>query len=214
MHHELKNNSKAEVITKLYECYQTDSEKVIRQKEFMLCLSHLGYANNQLQPVFEQYKNSTASVDTHHFSDFITHYNDENKAKYRDSKEYFSYQELQKIVREQKQNDDNQNLLENGYNDSEEAESEEDDGEMPEDLMHLSPKEQQKWLIIRSLYTMAAGTAIVMIFSDPMVAVFNSMGTALSIDSFYIAFFLAPLASNAKEWVASWNYSSKKTRDT
>lgn len=76
---------------------------------------------------------------------------------------------------------------------------------MPEDLIDLEPHEQQKWLIIRSLYTMAMGTALVMVFSDPMVNVFNSFGTALNMESFYIAFFLAPLASNAKEWVATWN---------
>lgn len=61
---------------------------------------------------------------------------------------------------------------------------------------------------------MALGATIVMIFSDPMVGVFDSIGTAFKIDSFYVAFVLAPLASNAKEWVASWNYASKKTVHT
>lgn len=66
----------------------------------------------------------------------------------------------------------------------EEGEDSDEDGEMPEDLLDLEPAEQQKWLIIRSLYTMGLGTLIVMLFSDPMVSVFDAMGTAINVDNF------------------------------
>jgi len=61
---------------------------------------------------------------------------------------------------------------------------------------------------------MSAGATLVMIFSDPVVKCFDSLGKLLNIDGFYIAFFLAPIASNAKEWVASYNYANKKTKES
>jgi len=75
----------------------------------------------------------------------------------------------------------NQHLIDDH---SEDDEDDEDDGEMPEDLLNLSARTQQRWIIFRSLYTMAFGTSIVMIFSEPMVAVFDALGTALGIDNF------------------------------
>jgi len=58
------------------------------------------------------------------------------------------------------------------------------------------------------------GTALILVFSDPMVDVMSNMGSRLSIPPFYIAFALAPLASNASELLASFAYASKKTKKT
>mmetsp|Transcript_37154 Transcript_37154/g.73112 ORF Transcript_37154/g.73112 Transcript_37154/m.73112 type:complete len:288 (+) Transcript_37154:2-865(+) len=98
--------------------------------------------------------------------------------------------------------------------DDDEEEEEEEEEEVPEDLEHLSPEEQQKRIKIRAATLMAVGTGLVLLFSDPMVAVFSEIGTRLNISSFYISFVLAPLASNASEVIASYNYSLKKTRKT
>ncbi|CEM26641.1 unnamed protein product [Vitrella brassicaformis CCMP3155] len=97
--------------------------------------------------------------------------------------------------------------------DEEEGEDEEEES-IPDDLAHLSPEQQQLRIKIRAAYMMLVGTALVLLFSDPMVDVFSSVGERTGVPAFYISFVLAPLASNASELIASYNYSLKKTRKT
>lgn len=47
-----------------------------------------------------------------------------------------------------------------------------------------------------------------------MVDVMGAIGDRTGISSFYISFVLAPLASNASELIAAFNYSLKKTSRT
>ena len=82
---------------------------------------------------------------------------------------------------------------------------------MPEDIATMAPDQQMKHVIRRSCWQMGVGTAIVLLFSDPMVDVFSSIGTRLGVPSFYVAFILAPLASNLAEVIAAYNYATKKT---
>lgn len=89
---------------------------------------------------------------------------------------------------------------------------EEEEEEIPDDLANLSPDEQQRRLKIRSIWMMGCGTILVLLFSDPAVNVLNEIGTRLQINPFYISFVLAPLASNASEMVAAYNYGRKKTQ--
>merc|ERR1711924_387418 len=51
-------------------------------------------------------------------------------------------------------------------------------------------------------------------FPDPMVDVLNELGVRTGIPPFFVAFILAPLASNASELIASYNYAAKKTSST
>merc|ERR1719453_2929026 len=55
------------------------------------------------------------------------------------------------------------------------------------------------------------GTLLVLVFSDPMVDVLGNIGRRINVSSFYVAFVLAPLASNASELIAAYNYAQKKT---
>ncbi|CAN0420200.1 unnamed protein product [Pylaiella littoralis] len=91
---------------------------------------------------------------------------------------------------------------------------EEEHEEMPEDLVHLDPDTQQFQVKMRAAYLMTAGTALVLIFADPMVDVLGAVGDRTGISAFYISFVLAPLASNASELIAAFNYSLKKTSRT
>jgi Ca2+/Na+ antiporter len=91
------------------------------------------------------------------------------------------------------------------------GEDEEEQEEIPEDLAHLSPEEQQYRVKLRAFWMMALGTAIVLVVSDPMVDVLTEIGDRTGISSFYVAFVLAPIASNASEVIASYNYAAKKT---
>lgn len=95
--------------------------------------------------------------------------------------------------------------------DCESEESEEED-EIPDDMKHLTPAEQQTLIKRRSAYMMGLGTIIVVIISDPMVDVLSEIGRRTNIPAFYIAFVLAPMASNASELVAAYNYAQKKTK--
>jgi len=91
----------------------------------------------------------------------------------------------------------------------EEEESEEED--VPDDLAHLTPEEQQAAIKSRAFWTMGMGTILVLVFSDPAVTVLDEIGHRTGIPSFYVSFVLAPLASNASELVAAMKYGMKKT---
>ena len=86
--------------------------------------------------------------------------------------------------------------------------------DMPDDFVDLSPEEQQAAVAIRASWVCGIGTLLVVLFSDPMVDVLNELGARTGIPQFYVAFVLAPLASNASEVIASFNYAQKKTRKT
>ncbi|KAH9249674.1 hypothetical protein BASA81_012643 [Batrachochytrium salamandrivorans] len=90
----------------------------------------------------------------------------------------------------------------------------EEEEEMPEDLANLPVAEQQRRIITRSLKMMGMGLLIIILFSDALVDVFSELGELLGVSGFYISFMLAPLASNASEIIASFNYSLRKTTKT
>lgn len=95
--------------------------------------------------------------------------------------------------------------------DDEDAEDEDD---MPDDLRDLSPAEQQRMIKWRAACMMGLGSVIVILISDPMVDVLSEIGKRTQVPAFYVAFVLAPMASNASELVAAYNYAQKKTRAT
>eukprot|EP00294_Goniomonas_avonlea_P015936 CAMPEP_0114554066 /NCGR_PEP_ID=MMETSP0114-20121206/8007_1 /TAXON_ID=31324 /ORGANISM="Goniomonas sp, Strain m" /LENGTH=577 /DNA_ID=CAMNT_0001739079 /DNA_START=21 /DNA_END=1754 /DNA_ORIENTATION=+ len=87
-----------------------------------------------------------------------------------------------------------------------------EEDEIPEDLLHLTPEQQQTRIKLRSAWMMGLGTLTVLLFSDPMVDVLAKTGERIGVSSFYISFVLAPLASNASELLAGYNYAIKKTK--
>ena len=91
---------------------------------------------------------------------------------------------------------------------------EEEDTEVPEDLLELGWQEQQWHIKARAAKLMGVGTIAILLFADPMVDVLANVGARVSVPPFYVAFVLAPLASNAAEFIASYNYATKKTKKT
>jgi len=89
-------------------------------------------------------------------------------------------------------------------------EEEEDGEEIPEDLLALPYDQQQRSILFRAAWRMLLGTLLVVFFSDPMVDCLTAIGDRIGVRPFYIAFVLAPLASNASEIVASYKYAMKK----
>jgi len=88
------------------------------------------------------------------------------------------------------------------------AEEEED---MPPDLCDLEPEEQQRRIKYRALLKTSTGTLMLLVFSDPMVDIMDELGHRLHIPSFFIAFVLAPIASNASELLSSYVLASRRT---
>lgn len=91
-------------------------------------------------------------------------------------------------------------------------EEDDDEPEMPQDLKELSPEAQQSRVLRRSMWSMGLGTLLVLLFSDPMVDVLDTLGERTHVPAFYVAFLLAPLASNASEMIASYAYAQKRTQ--
>jgi len=91
---------------------------------------------------------------------------------------------------------------------------EEEEEEIPEDLASLPADKQKVRILWRAIWMMGLGTIVVLLFSDPMVDVLDELGNRFNINPFYVAFVLAPLASNASELIASINYATKKTKKT
>eukprot|EP00597_Dinobryon_sp_UTEXLB2267_P000289 CAMPEP_0170070262 /NCGR_PEP_ID=MMETSP0019_2-20121128/8623_1 /TAXON_ID=98059 /ORGANISM="Dinobryon sp., Strain UTEXLB2267" /LENGTH=573 /DNA_ID=CAMNT_0010278503 /DNA_START=66 /DNA_END=1787 /DNA_ORIENTATION=+ len=92
-----------------------------------------------------------------------------------------------------------------------EEDEEHEEDELPEDIRSLSPQEQQRRIKWRAFSKMAIGSVVLLIFSEPTIDVISEMGTRTGIGSFYIAFVLAPLISNASELIATYNYACRKT---
>merc|ERR1719405_383894 len=65
-----------------------------------------------------------------------------------------------------------------------------------------------------SFQSMAIGTFLVLIFSDPMVDVLSQIGTVTGVPAFYVSFILAPLASNASELLSSMKLAAKKSKNS
>lgn len=112
-----------------------------------------------------------------------------------------------------KQDDQNDGLrksmVETAFNESEEEEE-----TVPEEFTSLPPDKQQAAIQKKAFLMLAAGTVLVVLFSDPMVDVLSAIATRANLPPFYVSFILAPLASNASEILASQYYASKKTRKT
>lgn len=94
------------------------------------------------------------------------------------------------------------------------SEDEEQEEEMPEELVDLDPDAQQAAIKKKAFAMLIVGTLLVVVFSDPMVDVMQQIAVEVNLSPFYVSFILAPLASNASEMIASQYYAAKKTRKT
>jgi len=88
----------------------------------------------------------------------------------------------------------------------------EDDPEIPEDFVALSPEEQQTQIKKRAAWQLLTGTALLLLFSDPTSDALDSLGKRIHISGFYVSFVLAPFASNASELIAAYHFAQAKTQ--
>eukprot|EP00055_Hartaetosiga_balthica_P012903 m.64162 g.64162 ORF g.64162 m.64162 type:complete len:567 (+) comp8104_c0_seq4:25-1725(+) len=186
-----------------FEKYDYDNSNSIDSNEFTLLMNDLNerLSGPQLkQMMSEMDKDNNGSLDFDEFSSAMIHFIEGASIEDPVSVTSLTVQSNEAGVTTE------------GEEDVEDEE--EEDEEMPEEFQHLSPKKQRRAVLIRSIWTMGLGTFLVLLFSDPMVGVLNDIGTRMGVPPFYVAFVLAPLASNASELIAAFNYAKKKTRKT
>lgn len=58
------------------------------------------------------------------------------------------------------------------------------------------------------------GSLLVLLFSDPLVDVVDSVGDRTGISDFYLAFIFAPMVTNGSELTVSYKFAQKKTKDS
>lgn len=67
-------------------------------------------------------------------------------------------------------------------------------------------------VILRGLAYLFLGTALVLIFADPMVKSITNLALSLDVSPFYIAFVVTPAASNWSELYTAYTLAKKKTK--
>mmetsp|Transcript_26064 Transcript_26064/g.53313 ORF Transcript_26064/g.53313 Transcript_26064/m.53313 type:complete len:314 (-) Transcript_26064:1503-2444(-) len=192
------------ILSESFHLYDRDNSGCLGKKEFSLFLKdfHESISDDQLEDIFRQFDlDGNGAIDMPEFICacyvIIRQANRADVGMDTSPRNYTASQEVGK------------NIL----HDDECDESEEEE-EIPEDLTSLSPNEQQRAIKRRAFGMLFLGTALVLMFSDPMVDVLAEVAVRLNIPAFYVSFVLAPLASNASEVIASQYYAAKKTRKT
>eukprot|EP00588_Corethron_pennatum_P013125 CAMPEP_0194265796 /NCGR_PEP_ID=MMETSP0169-20130528/913_1 /TAXON_ID=218684 /ORGANISM="Corethron pennatum, Strain L29A3" /LENGTH=568 /DNA_ID=CAMNT_0039006343 /DNA_START=473 /DNA_END=2179 /DNA_ORIENTATION=+ len=84
--------------------------------------------------------------------------------------------------------------------------------EIPRDLADKSPAVQQAAIKFRAVTLLLLGTALILTFSNPIVAVINEIAVRVDIPPFYVSFVILPVISNAPEIISTQFYAKKKTR--
>ena len=93
--------------------------------------------------------------------------------------------------------------------------SDEEHEEIPDEFAEnkfKSVAEQQRAIRGAAARLCLAGTALVLVFSDPITDVLQTGADRMGIPAFYVGFVVAPLITNGSEVLASYTFAQKKTR--
>jgi len=185
--------------------YDVDGDETLSKKEFRLFLTdfHEGIPSDHVAEIFSQFdRDNSDSID---YDEFICAcYVIIKQANAKGAVMQPMAERPQTVTRHSRH-------VAEKLNEDDDVDEEE---EVPEDLTQLSPEAQQEAIKKRAFTMLFIGTALVLIISDPMVDVLSEVAVRINVPSFYVAFILAPLASNASEVIASQHYAAKKTRKT
>lgn len=69
-----------------------------------------------------------------------------------------------------------------------------------------------KTILLRSVLMMTFGTAVIILFSSPMVQVISKFSSQIGIQAFYTSFIVTPFVSNASEVIAAIIFASRKRK--
>jgi len=181
----------AKIIWPFFQMYDTDRDRALDVVEFKHLLHELGEQPREgvRAKFMERDRNGDGKVDFDELVSFMAIYLEDSQLQKLPDKAGIRYMPA----------------LDDGGD---------EEAEMPEDLTHLTPAQQRLRLMLRSCWMMGLGTALVLVFSDPMVDILSDWGRRLGISPFYISFILAPFASNASELLSAYNYAVKKSSKT
>jgi len=188
-----------DILCEVFLSYDKDENGYLEQKEFSTFLSdfHEHIEPDHLEEVFRAYdRDGSGTID---YDEFIA-------ACYTIIKQASAGSDAENLRVSAITVSMGQNML-NGVDIDDDEEKE----DVPEEFTDLSPDEQQRAIKRRASIMLTIGTALILIFSDPMVEVLSEIATRLGIPAFYVSFLLAPLAANASEVIASAYYAQKKT---
>jgi len=175
--------------------YDTDKSKSLDRFEMKVCLMDLNLANidefvDGLMEEFDSDNNGTFSLDEFVHATYSTFKSEYSKGSFNSKKISSTSAEILT------------------------AEENEEEEEIPEEFLDLSPDAQQSAIKKRAFSMLIIGTILVVLFSDPMVDVIGEIAQRTNISAFYVSFTLVPIASNASEVIASQFYAKKKTSKT
>eukprot|EP00299_Pterocystis_sp_00344_P016487 c8273_g2_i1.p1 GENE.c8273_g2_i1~~c8273_g2_i1.p1 ORF type:complete len:462 (+),score=97.44 c8273_g2_i1:940-2325(+) len=176
--------------------YDLDGNGTLSLQELRAVFKDLGESPTaDLERIFRRFDtDNSGSIDFHEFVDGVADYLISNQQIVRAHHARQSELEMVDVP-----------VAEAGRtNESNEEEEEEEDAEVPEDISKMPIEQQQRAIKLRAGWMLAVGTALVLLFSDPMVSVFAEIGVRTKIPAFYISFVLAPVASNLSEVLASY----------
>ena len=201
---EVRKNMEA-IVKPFFRKYDKDNNGCLSLYELSGVFKDLGESPGpaNLKIIFDTFDvDKNGKIEYDEFVQGMTTYISESNAKDQKTGKLTNYQEADA--------GDVEMLIKKG-DDEESSDDAEEEEDMPEEFVDLTAEEQQAAVLIRSSWICGIGTFLVVLFSDPMVDVFNELGARTGIPQFYVAFVLAPLASNASEVIASYNYAQKKT---
>eukprot|EP00941_MAST-03F_sp_MAST-3F-sp1_P004536 g4536.t1 len=215
------------IVKQFFHNYDQNNDGTINMQEFAYLLNDIGHPTDlsKLDSYFKLIdKNGDKAINFREFIEwlpkFIRDFPDEH-LRHRSSKSFtgegeskafqhgISFSSVEDAV-------DMPSLADDIF---EHDEEEEEDDEPGERFLVWSEKENR--MVVDhfkvkkiAFQEMLLGTALVLLFSDPICTTLSNLGTRSGIPPFYIAFVVAPLASNASELLASIYYAGKKTRTT
>ena len=195
MKNEVKKSLES-IVKPFFQKYDIDDNKKLDLTELGSLLKELG--ESEAKKYFKKFDtNKDGVIDYQEFIEGITEYALTEEIKLtKEVKEAVTSDEIE-LIRKKNEADE---------------EGDEEEEEMPEEFLEIKdPDEQQAAIGNKAAWMLSIGTFLVVLFSDPMVDVLNELGVRTSIPPFYVSFVLAPLASNASEVIASYNYAQKKT---
>jgi Ca2+/Na+ antiporter len=74
------------------------------------------------------------------------------------------------------------------------------------------PSGTKTQIAVRAIVTLLIGTALVSVFSDPIVTVITNFADTIHIPPFYVSFLITPYCSNASELISSLMFAAGKKR--
>jgi len=72
-------------------------------------------------------------------------------------------------------------------------------------------EEPDRYTVWWACWHLLVGMVLVLIFSDPMVAILGNLASKIGVGAFYVSFVITPIASNAAEIVSALYFAKSKT---